>query len=109
MSVPAYLIGDVTAKDPMAYERYRNEVSELIARHRGEYLVRGGEIEVVAGDWRPNRLIILKFPDKAAVRAYLNDPVFHKLSELRQQALTSQVVMVEGVEPITAGATGRML
>ena len=96
--MPVYLIGDVTVKDPIAYEQYRNEVGDLIARHHGEYVVRGGEIEVVVGDWRPNRLIILRFPDKAAVWAYLNDPVFHKLGELRQRAIKSQIVMVEGVE-----------
>lgn len=93
----AYLIGDVTVKDTAAYEQYRREVGDLIARHHGEYIVRGGEIEVVAGDWRPNRLIILRFPDKASVRAYLNDPVFHKLGDLRQRAITSQIVMAEGV------------
>ncbi len=96
--MPVFLVGDVTVKDPAAYERYRNEIGDLIARHRGEYVVRGGEIEVVAGDWRPNRLIILRFPDKAAVRAYLDDPVFHKLGDLRQRAIKSQIVMVEGVE-----------
>jgi len=96
--MPAYLIGDVAVKDPTAYEQYRKEIGGLIARHRGEYVVRGGEIEVVVGDWRPNRLIILRFPDRAAVRAYLDDPVFHKLGELRQRAIKSQIVMVEGVE-----------
>lgn len=96
--MPAYLIGNVTVKDPAAYEQYRNEVGDLIARHHGEYVVRGGEIEVVAGDWRPNRLIILRFPDKASVQAYLNDPVFHRLGELRQRAITSRIVMAEGVD-----------
>lgn len=96
----AYLIGDVTIKDPTAYEQYRNEIGDLIARHHGEYVVRGGEIEVVSGDWRPSRLIILRFPDKASVRAYLNDPVFHRLSELRQRAIKSQIVMVEGVDTV---------
>jgi uncharacterized protein (DUF1330 family) len=59
-----YLIGDVTVKDSAAYEQYRKEIGDPIARHRGEYVVRGGAIEVVAGDWRPNRLIILRFPTR---------------------------------------------
>ena len=92
------LIGDVTVKDPAAYEQYREEAGDLISRHRGEYVVRGGEVEVVTGDWRPNRLIILRFPDKAAVRAYLADPVFQQLGELRQRAIQSQIVMVEGID-----------
>ena len=94
----AYLIGDVTVKDTAAYEQYRTEVGDLISRHHGKYIVRGGEIEVVKGDWRPNRLIILRFPDKASIRAYMNDLVFHELSELRQRAIDSPIVMVEEID-----------
>jgi uncharacterized protein (DUF1330 family) len=98
------LIGNVTVQDPTAYERHRNELGDLIARHGGEYIVRGGEIEVVSRDWRPNRLIILKFPDKSSVRDYLNDPRFHRSSELRRRATKCQIVMVEGVGTATTGS-----
>lgn len=87
------LIGEVTVKDPIAYEQYRSEVGDLIARHHGEYVVRGGEIEVVAGDWRPNRLIILRFP----VKTYLN--ALSRFGLLRrQQALLNgaEVAVVQG-------------
>jgi uncharacterized protein (DUF1330 family) len=43
-----------------------------IRSHDVEYIVRG-EIEAVSVDWRPNRLITLKFPDKSSVQGYLND------------------------------------
>jgi len=95
--MPSYLIGDVTVKDPAAYEQYRTEASHLIAKHHGEYIVRGGDIEVVSGDWRPKRLIILRFPDRASLRAYLNDPRYQQLGDLRQRALKSEIVMVDGV------------
>lgn len=85
------LIGEVTVKDPIAYEQYRSELGDLIARHHG--VVRGGEIEVVAGDWRPNRLIILRFP----VKTYLN--ALSRFGLLRrQQALLNgaEVAVVQG-------------
>jgi uncharacterized protein (DUF1330 family) len=78
-------------------EEYRAAARDLIAKHHGEYVVRGGELEVIAGEWRPKRLIILRFPSKAAVRAYFDDPVYHELGELRQRALQSDIVMAEGV------------
>jgi uncharacterized protein (DUF1330 family) len=106
MAMSTYLIGDVTVKDPAAYEQYRKEVGDLISRHRGEYVVRGGDIEVVAGDWRPNRLVIVKFPDEQSVRAYLSDPVFHKLGELRGRAIKSHIVMVEGVDSAAGNKGG---
>lgn len=106
--MPAYLIGDVTVKDPMAYEQYRNQIRDPIARHGGEYIVRGGNIEVISGDWRPRRLIILRFPDKKSAQAYLDDPVFHKLTELRQRAIISQIVLVEGVETAAFAASPKV-
>ena len=92
-----YLIGDVTIKDEVAYEQYRVEASKLISKHRGKYLVRGGKFEVVSGNWRPTRLIMLEFPDKKSVDEYLTSPQFVALSDLRHRALRSDIVWVEGV------------
>lgn len=94
--MPAYLIGDVSVKDAAAYEEYRSQIGDPIARHGGEYVVRGGDIEIISGDWQPNRLIILRFPDKNSVRAYLEDPDFRRLTDLRQRAIVSHIVLVEG-------------
>ena len=102
--MPVYLIGDVSVIDPAAYEQYREATTQMILRHQGQYMVRGGEIEVIAGEWRPRRLIVLVFPDKASVRGYLSDPEFARLGELRQRALQSNIVMVDGVEPGSAGS-----
>ena len=38
----AYMIVNMEVKDPAAYEAYKAKVPALIARHGGEYLVRGG-------------------------------------------------------------------
>lgn len=92
-----YLIGDVTIKDEIAYEQYRLEANKLISKHRGKYLVRGGKFEVVSGNWRPSRLIMLEFPDKKSVDEYLASPEYLALSDLRNRALRSDIVWVEGV------------
>jgi uncharacterized protein (DUF1330 family) len=92
-----YLIGDVIVKDEVAYEQYRVEASKLISKHDGKYLVRGGKFEIVSGNWRPTRLIMLEFPDKQSVDAYLTSPEFSAMSELRNHALHTDIVCVEGV------------
>jgi uncharacterized protein (DUF1330 family) len=50
----AYLLVDLEIHDPDGFQEYRSRVPEYIARHGGEYLVRGGEFEVIEGDWKPN-------------------------------------------------------
>ena len=95
--MPAYMIADINMKDPAAYERYKAEVPALIRRHGGEYLVRGGVHEVLEGDWQPTRLVVFRFPDRAAIHAFMNDPDYQPLKALRKQCAESDIVAVDGL------------
>jgi len=93
----AYLIVDVTVKDPAGYEQYRAGVPVLIRKHGGEYLVRGGALEVVEGTWKPNRVVVLRFPDRKSAAAFMDDPEYRPLKELRHRVARTDMVLVDGV------------
>jgi uncharacterized protein (DUF1330 family) len=93
----AYLIVDIAIKDPARYEDYKRAVPALIARHGGEYLVRGGEFEVLEGDWRPTRLVLFRFPDRTSIRAFFADPDYRPWAELRHAIADSSLVAVDGL------------
>ncbi len=95
--MPAYLIASIDVHDPDRYEHYKRGVPALIARHGGEYLARGGEVEVCDGDWKPSRLVLLRFPDRAAIRAFLDDPDYRPLAAIRHASATSSLVAVDGL------------
>ena len=95
--MPAYMIVDVDLHDHVAYEAYKRDVPTLIARHGGEYLVRGGEHEVLEGDWKPHRLVLFRFPDRAAIRAFMADPDYAALKALRQRIADTDAVAVDGI------------
>ena len=92
-----YLIVDLNVRDPSAYEDYKAAVPALIGRHGGEYLVRGGALEVIEGNWQPTRLVLLRFPDRGSAKAFLGDPDYQPLAALRHRVATSDMVMVEGL------------
>jgi uncharacterized protein (DUF1330 family) len=50
---------DVT--DPDGYEKFKSLASAAIAQHDGRYLVRGGAMQPLEGQWR-SRLVLLEFP-----------------------------------------------
>jgi uncharacterized protein (DUF1330 family) len=52
---------------------------------------------MLEGDWKPGRIVLLKFPDQAAVKSFLNDPEYQPLKVLRESAADSQMVSVEGI------------
>jgi uncharacterized protein (DUF1330 family) len=93
----AYLIVDVRLKDAAAYEAYKAAVPALIARHGGEYLVRGGALEVLEGTWQPTRLVLFRFPDRAAIHAFMNDPDYAPLKALRHRLAEADMVAVDGI------------
>jgi len=92
-----YVIVDIHIKDQAAFEGYKRGVPAMVSKHGGEYLARGGATQMLEGDWKPGRIVLLKFPDQAAVKAFLNDPEYQPLKALRESAADSQMVSVEGI------------
>ncbi len=92
-----YVIVNIDIQDAAAYEAYKAAAPALIRKHGGEYLARGGASEVLEGEWVPSRIALLKFPDLAAVKAFLSDPEYQPLRALRHRVAHTQMVAVEGV------------
>ena len=95
--MPAYMIVDVDVRDAARYEDYKREVPALIAKHGGEYLVRGGAHEVIEGDWQPTRMVMFRFPSRAAIRAFMDDPDYRPLAALRHEIARSRIIAVDGL------------
>ncbi len=91
-----YMIVDLTVKDPSAYEEYTSKVPALSRKYGGEYLVRGGNYQVLEGEWSPGRLVVSRFPDKESVEAFFNDPEYQPLKQLRHRIAKSNIIVVEG-------------
>lgn len=93
----AYLISDVTVRDPAAFEEYRSRAARSIERHGGRYLVRGGAVEVLEGERRPKTIIIVAFPDADAIRRWYASPDYAEALAFRETGLDRSLIMVEGV------------
>ena len=94
--MPAYVISDVQMRDPARFEQYRALAADSIARYGGRYVVRGGAIDVVEGDWTPSALVIVEFPSMARAREWYASAEYAKALAVRQSALTRNLVFVEG-------------
>lgn len=91
-----YLIANITVKDSEAFARYRTEVSPIIARFGGRYLVRGGAVEEVEGSMGLERVVVLEFPSVEAAREFYRSPDYAPLIALRRGATLSSVALVDG-------------
>ncbi len=94
----AYLVVDTQINDADAYEVYKAAARPIAERHGGEFLARGGALAVIEdGLWSPTRLVIIRFPDMAAARAFVDDPVYQPIKAIRQGAARCTLAIVEGV------------
>jgi uncharacterized protein (DUF1330 family) len=94
----AYVILDIEVTGPVGYEQYKQLAPPAVTAYDGRYLARGGRTETLEGDWAPNRLVILEFPDVARAKQWLESPEYRKARGLRRQSATTKMVVIEGVE-----------
>ena len=93
----AYIIANVKVTDPVQYEDYKKWSSAAMQAHGAEVCVRGGQVEVLEGDWSPDRVVILKFASLDAARRFNDSPEYGKARAARQGAAVMRMVLVEGV------------
>ena len=93
----AYVISDLSTRDPDALQTYRTRAAAAIAQYGGRYLARFGEIEVLEGDWRPEMLIIVEFPAIDQARAWYRSPEYAEALAVRDRALSRDLILVDGV------------
>ena len=93
----AYVIVDTKVHNPEAYESYKAQVSPIVQKYGGEYLVRGGAHEVLEGDWNPTRLVLLKFPDRQSADNFMQAPEYQPVAAIRHANAHTNSVVVEGL------------
>jgi uncharacterized protein (DUF1330 family) len=94
----AYVVVETDITDPERFERYKAVAAEALAAAGGRYVVRGGELDVFEGDWRPTRLVVLEFEDLAAARRWYDSEGYRLARRLREGAARLRMVAVQGVE-----------
>lgn len=94
----AYLVAHLDVHDADAFGRYRERVAPLVDRFGGRYRIRGGRAEVLEGEWRVARLVVIEFQSRDAARLFYDSPEYQELIPLRQQGARGPVAIVEGVD-----------
>jgi uncharacterized protein (DUF1330 family) len=95
--MPAYIIVETDITDPEQYEQYKAASPGAIEAAGGRFLVRGGELAVLEGDWQPSRLVVLEFEDLDAAKRFYDSELYTKAKKLREGAARLKMVAVEGL------------
>jgi uncharacterized protein (DUF1330 family) len=92
----AYLVLDLSVNDFGGFKKYIAEIPAFIAKHSGRYIVQGVQPTIIEGDWKPDRMVIIEFPERDKADAFLRDPEIQDLFKARHATTTSKLVLVDG-------------
>ena len=94
----AYIITQVDVHDPRTFDQYRAKAGPVLARFGGEFLVRGGKMEVLEGDWPYGRGVIIKFRDRTSAKKWHESAEYGEIKTLRHASAKANMVVVDGID-----------
>ena len=94
----AYIIANVKVTDPVQYDEYRRLSTLAMRAHGAEVCVRGGALEVLEGDWQPDRVVVLKFKSLEQARTFYRSAEYSAARRAREGAAVMRMVLVEGAD-----------
>jgi uncharacterized protein (DUF1330 family) len=95
--MPVYVIADVRdVWDADALQEYRRRNTDAVAAAGGRFLIRGGEHELLEGEWDTRRIVLMEFPDREAARAWWTSDGYEAIKPIRRGASTTNIILVDG-------------
>ncbi len=93
----AYILANVDVTDPQQYEQYKKLSTIAMQAHGAEVCIRGGATEVLEGDWKPGRMVLLKFPSKEQARKFYDSTEYAAAKKAREGAAVMRMLLIDGV------------
>ena len=92
----AYAILQIYITNKENYKEYLNQVTSIVKKHQGEYIVRGGKSEVVEGEWNYQRTVVVKFPSYDAAIQWYNSEEYAPIKKIREDNSEGNCIIIEG-------------
>ena len=92
----ALVIVDVSIQDHEGYEEYKKLTQAAVAAYDGKFVVRGGQITTLEGDWQPERIVVLEFPTVERAKEWWNSEIYSKAKVIRHRTAKTKMIVVQG-------------
>jgi uncharacterized protein (DUF1330 family) len=70
--------------------------STLLATAAMITILAGMESGLIEGGWKPERMVIIEFPEREKAEAFLGDPEIQDLFKVRHATTTSKLLLADG-------------
>lgn len=90
------MISTQRVKDWDLLAEYRKGAGPIVRRHGGELLGRSNAPDTLHGE-AVDSVVVFRFPDRAAVDAWLADPDYQPLKQIRDRAAQMSLILIDAM------------
>ena len=89
-----FVVEVLQVKDEAMYKQYAEAARLVIEKYQGEYIIRSNNVTLVSGTLKPERIILIRFPNEQALQECFDSPEYRELASLRVQSTESRAFIV---------------
>lgn len=89
-----FVLVEVNIQDPVVYEEYKKLTPESVEAYGGKFVIRGNPVQVMEGEWKYDRLVLLEFPSKEIALEWYNSKEYQKAKKIRENAASANFFIV---------------
>lgn len=93
--MPVFIVSRVDIPEPQALAQYMADAPATVEAYGGRYIVRSSRIDPLEGETTCDRVVVLEFPSHERALAWYHSPEYRPLRDLRQQAATASILLVQ--------------
>ena len=82
----------------LLYDEYIHDVKPIVESYGGEYLIRSENMFSLSNEWKPDRVILIRFPNQEKLEECFHSSEYLKMSYKREQSVESHAMIVGGIE-----------
>ena len=92
----AYVIVQINVTNSENYKEYLKNVTSIVEKYGGKYIVRGGKKELMEGKWDYERTVVVEFPDFKSGLNWYNCDDYKPIKEIRKNNSEGNCIIIEG-------------
>lgn len=95
--MPYYFIANIKIHNEQEYKKYIVKSGKIFSRYNGEYLAVDNNPEVLEGDWKYSRTVIIKFDSREEFSNWYNSPEYQEILRHRLSSSDCDTILVKGL------------
>ena len=91
-----YAIFNINVNNPANYKNYIDQVKPVAEKFGAEYIIRGGENQVIEGTWQHPRTVVIKFPSYEKALEWYNSDEYKPIKQIRLDNAETNGIIIKG-------------